>query len=90
LAALASNPSEPVLLGRAHDLVNSVGEEISHWWTNNSAEAVDWGVRLPVVGAGVALLNWAGADMSIATMAVAAMVGGANVIGAFKDRKGSK
>jgi hypothetical protein len=90
LTALAENPREPLLLGKAREIVDSVGNQINRWWTENGAEAIDWGIRLPVVGAGVAALNWAGADMSVATMAVAAMVGGTKVVGAFKGRKESE
>jgi hypothetical protein len=83
LASLSSNPAEPVLLGKARDIVNSVGTQINAWWNSNAAEATDWGVRIPVITAGVAMLGWAGADMMIATTAVAAIVGGGKVIKAI-------
>jgi hypothetical protein len=89
LAALERSPSEPLLLGKASDVVNSVGGQINGWWRKHGSEAIDWGMRVPVFAAGVAMLGWAGADMTVATSAVAALVGGTKVINALR-RKGAR
>ena len=65
-------------------VVNEVGKNVSAWWDENGAEAVGWGIRLPVFAAGVALLGWAGANMTVATTAVGALVGGKPVIDAMR------
>ena len=88
LAAFAQNRNEPLLLGKAAAVVNDVGKKVSAWWDENGAEAVGWGIRLPVFAAGVVLLGWAGANMTVATTAVGALVGGKPVIDAM--RKGSE
>jgi hypothetical protein len=90
LAALESNPNESFLLGRASAVVNSVGNQINDWWKENGAEAVNWGMRVPVFAAGVAMLGLAGANMAIATSAVAAIVGGTKVVQAMRTRKQTK
>jgi hypothetical protein len=90
LTAFAAKPNEPILLGKAGEVVNSVGELVTDWLKKNGAEVVDWAVRLPVLAAGVSLLGWAGADMLVGTTAVAALVGGKNVVTAIKGLKESK
>jgi hypothetical protein len=87
LTALSNKPTEPVLLSNASDIVNGVGKQINAWCRKNAADAVDWGIRVPVMAAGVAVLGWAGADMTIATSAVAALVGGPKVLSIIKNRK---
>jgi hypothetical protein len=47
-------------------------------------------MRIPAFAAGVAALGLAGANMTIATSAVAAIVGGTKVIRAMKGRKKPK
>jgi hypothetical protein len=88
LVDLEKNEREPALLGKAREAVASVGNQVNEWLRKNAAEAVDWSVRLPVFAAGVALLGWAGANMTIATSAVAAIVGGTKVVGIL--RKGRR
>ncbi len=87
LAALGSAPDEPVLLGQAGRVVSSVGERVTNWWRENGAEAMDWAVRVPVFVGGVALLGWAGANMTVGTTAIAALVGGKKVLDAIKGHK---
>jgi hypothetical protein len=87
LAALSSNPHEPVLLGKAGKVVAEVGSEITGWWTANAAEAIDWSIRLPIIVAAVGALGWAGANMTVGTTAVAALVGGRKVLEVIKRRK---
>jgi hypothetical protein len=48
---------------------------------------IDWGIRLPVIIASAGLLGWAGANMTVATTAVIALVGGPNLITAIKVAK---
>lgn len=45
---------------------------------------VDWAVQIPVIAGGVALLGWAGADTTISTAVVSAIVGGPTVVEAIK------
>src|SRR4051812_34827369 len=87
LGELAERPDEAVFLGRAAEVVSSVGDEVTAWWKRQGAEAIDWAVRLPAFVGGVAALGWAGADMSVGTAAIAAMVGGEKVLRVFRSRK---
>jgi transcriptional regulator with XRE-family HTH domain len=90
LAAFSASPYEPVLLGKANAVVAGVGNDVTAWWTGNGAEVIDWAIRLPAFVGGVAALGWAGANMAVATTAVAALVGGKKVIDAMKDHKKAK
>jgi hypothetical protein len=74
------------LAGHAKKVVDSIAKEIGDWWQKNRAEAVDWGVRINFISAGVAVLGLAGADMQIATAAVSAIVGGEKVIEAIRRK----
>ena len=85
LAALAPAPDEPILLGKANEIVKDVGARVDAWWAQNGSEAVDWTVRIPVFVGGVAALGWAGANMTVGTTAVAALVGGAKVFDVIKS-----
>jgi hypothetical protein len=87
LSILSSDPHEPVLLGKAGEVVAEVGKQINNWWTTNAAEAIDWSIRLPIIIAAVGALGWAGANMTVGTTAVAAMVGGRKVLDVIKRRK---
>lgn len=86
LCELKKTPNEPFLLGRAHEIVSGVGKEANSWFSKNGAEAFDWGIRLPVFSAGVALLGLTGANMTVATTAVAAIIGGSKVVGVLKSK----
>jgi hypothetical protein len=79
-----SKPRERRLLLRAKEAVEELGRDVSNWIAKNKADVVDCGMRLQLIAAGVALLGTAGAEMTVATTAVAAMVGGPRVIEAFK------
>jgi hypothetical protein len=87
LAAVATNPKEPLLLGAAGRAISRVGQAVSAWLKENGTEAMDWAARIPVFVGGVAMLGWAGADMTVATTAIAALVGGKKVLDAIKFRK---
>ncbi len=87
LEALATGRPTKPMLNLATRAVKSVGEQINKWWQENGSEAVDWGARLPVFAAGVAALGWAGANMTVATTAVAAIVGGSKVVAVLKKGK---
>lgn len=89
LRDLLPNPSEPLLLGKAREVVNSIGQEINIWWTKNAHEAVDWCMRIPALGIGVGVLGLAGADMTVATSAIVALVGGPKVIDVVRSKKKS-
>jgi hypothetical protein len=86
LSALEADFGEPVLLGRAANVVESVGNGINKWWKKYEDEAIDWTVRIPVLTAGVAALGWAGANMLVGTTVVAALVGGKKVLKAIGKR----
>jgi hypothetical protein len=74
------------LLGKAANVVESVGNGINKWWKKYEDEAIDWTVRIPVLTAGVAALGWAGANMLVGTTVVAALVGGKKVLKAIGKR----
>ena len=86
---IEADSTQAVLVRKAAKVVESVGKGISKWWEKNEGEAIDWAVRIPVLTAGVAALGWAGANMAVATTAVAALVGGEKVLKAISKR-GSK
>jgi hypothetical protein len=90
IAAFASNPDEPLLLGRAIDFVDSVGNQVTKWWKQNGTDVVDWAIRLPILAGGIAALGWAGADMTVGTTAVAALVGGEKVFKAIRGKTKAK
>ena len=71
-------------MAKAKDVVTSVGNQVNNWLESNGAELVDWSVRIPSFAAGVAALGWAGANMTVATTAIAAIVGGQKVVDVLK------
>lgn len=85
LAAVAHRPNDTELLRKTRSVVSSVGDKVNDWWAVNGGEAIDWSMRLSFFTAGVAGLGWAGANMTIATSAVAALVGGSKVVKAIKE-----
>lgn len=87
LAAFAQNKNEPLLLGIAAKVVNSVGDRVNEWCGKNGADAAGWSMKLSFMTAGIAALGWAGADMTIATAAVTALVGGKEVADAIRGGK---
>lgn len=87
LAALGGGEPKAPLVKRANDVVRSVGNEVKGWLSKNGAELVDWSVRIPFFTAGVAALGWAGADMTVATTAIAAIVGGQKVVDVLRRNK---
>jgi hypothetical protein len=90
VAAFAAKPNEPILLGKAADVVNSVGDQVTKWWKENGTDVADWAIRLPILTGGIAALGWAGADMVVGTTAIAALVGGDKVLKAIKSQGKSK
>jgi hypothetical protein len=90
LEAVAKEPHQPLLLGKASQIVQEVGEQLTAWWENNAAEAIDWAVRIPVVVASIPLLAWGGADMTVGTTMVGALVGGQKVVRALTRQRKSK
>jgi len=87
LAALGTKQPEPGLVSKAIDVVKSVGTEVNDWFAKNGSEAVDWGVRISFLTAGIAALGWAGADMRIATTVISTIVGGKKVIDILRRPK---
>ena len=85
--ALSAAPQEERLLTRASAAVRGVAHDLELWLGENRAEAVDWVIRIPVFGAGVAMLNLAGANMTVATAALATLVGGAEVAEVTRGKK---
>ena len=82
-----SKQPQPFFAGKAKEVVDEVAAQFNAWWKANGAQAIDWGIRLPVIFAATGLLGWAGANMTVATTAVSALVGGPNVITAIKVAK---
>jgi hypothetical protein len=74
LEAVSENPNEPVLLGKAGEIVAGVSEGLNAWWEKNRAGIIDFGMEIALFATGVSLLGWAGADVKVATAAVVAMV----------------
>lgn len=71
-------------LAKVEKAVLSVGRQVERWCSENASQMVDWAVRIPVIAGGVALLGWAGADTTISTAVVSAIVGGPTVVEAIK------
>lgn len=90
LSVFAAEPQEPILLGRASEVVNSVGALVTAWFKKNGAEVADWAARLPVLAGGISLLGLAGADMVVGTTVVSALVGGDKVLQVIKGLSKSK
>jgi hypothetical protein len=81
---------QPLLAGKAKEIVDEVAAQFKLWWKKNASEATDWLVRIPTLTASIAALGLAGADMTFATVAVGALVGGPKVITAIKRTKRTK
>ncbi len=86
LAAFENNKAQGLLMTKAKDVVRSVGNQVNDWFDANGTEIVDWSVRIPFFTAGVAALGWAGANMTVATTTIAAIVGGQKVIDVLRRR----
>jgi hypothetical protein len=82
-----SKQPQPFFAGKAKEVVDEFAAQFNTWWKANGAQVIDWGIRLPVIIASTGLLGWAGANMTVATTAVSALVGGPNVITAVKVAK---
>jgi hypothetical protein len=65
-----SKQPQPFFAGKAKEIVDEVAAQFNAWWKANGAQAIDWGIRLPVIIASTGLLGWAGANMTVATTAV--------------------
>lgn len=63
-------------LNKTINSIESLAGEIDDWWENNRADAVDWCIRFPAIGAAIGLLNFAGANSLVATAAAVAAIGG--------------
>jgi hypothetical protein len=72
---------------KAKKAISNLARGLDAWWMKNQGDAVDWIVRIPVLTAGVGALNLVGANMTVATSAVAALVGGPKVIDVIRKRK---
>jgi hypothetical protein len=79
-----SEHPQPLLAGKAKQVVDEVAAEFKTWLKANAAETIDWGIRLPIITAFTAALGWAGANMTVATVTVSALVGGQKVIAAVQ------
>ena len=74
---------------KAKKAISNLARGLDSWWNKNQDDAVDWIVRIPDLTAGVGALNLVGANMTVATSAVAALVGGSKVIDVIRKRKKS-
>lgn len=83
LSLIDANAIDPLLLRKSIKVIERVGNGFNEWWAKNQDEAIDWTIRIPVIVAGVAALGWAGADMTVGTTTVAALVGGKKVLKAI-------
>jgi hypothetical protein len=82
-----STSPQPFFAGKAKEVVDGVAAQFNAWWKANGKQAIDWGIRLPVIIASTGLLGWAGANMTVATTSVSALVGGPKVITAIKGAR---
>jgi hypothetical protein len=87
LDRVGDNSSEPMHLGKAANVVTRVATQVNAWWETNKNDVMDMSVRIPAFAAGVAALGWAGANMTVATSAVAAMVGGRRLIASMAKKR---
>jgi hypothetical protein len=71
---------------KANKVAQEFADQVGAWWTKNSAEAVDWAIRVPAMAAGIGLLSVVGAPMAMATPIIAAMVGGKKAIDALRNK----
>jgi hypothetical protein len=81
---------QPLLAGKAKEIVDEIAARLKGGWKKNADDATDWLVRIPILAVGIAALRMAGADMSYATAAVGALVGGPKVITAIRGAKPKK
>ena len=79
-----SKRPQPLLAGKAKEVVNWAGTQLQAWWEANAVEGRDLLVRLPVIDASLALFGLAVVDMHFATPLVGALVGGPKAIAAIK------
>lgn len=86
-SSMSSDDPEKNIIDDAADDVEGLAESINEWWKDNSADAIDLAVRIPVAVGSIALLSQAGAEMTTATAGIFAMVGGQRVIDALKTKK---
>jgi len=75
---------QPLLAGKAKRTADDLSIQFEVWWEKNRGEAIDWAVRIPTLTASIAALGWTGANMTYATAAVSALIGGPKVIAAIK------
>lgn len=90
LRTVSSAPNDGDVVATATRVVGAVARRIEDWWTRNGDEAIGWGMRLSFFTAGVATLGWAGANMTVGTTAVAAIVGGEKVADVLRRRGRAK
>jgi hypothetical protein len=88
--ALESNLDNSAKPGRAKRILQSVARQVEDWWSEHAAEVVDWGVRIPFLAGGTALLNAAGANMTVGTIALSTLVGGQKVAQAVSSARAAK
>jgi hypothetical protein len=85
-----SKQPQPLLAGKAREIVDEVAAQLKAWWKKNACEATDWFVRIPILTIGITALRMAGADTSYATAILGALVGGPKVITAIRGAKRAK
>jgi hypothetical protein len=83
LQAFANEP-QPVFLGQAGAIVNSLAEQLGAWWEANKSEATDWIVRVPIMVGATELFHMAGANMFSATAAIVGLVGGPKAVQTYR------
>jgi len=64
-------PPEQVLLGRAAEIVHSLGEATKKWFTENNSLVFEGAVRIGLLGLGILFLSSLGVDPLTTTAAVA-------------------
>jgi len=79
-----SERPQPLLAGKAKKIADDLCVQFEVWWKKNKGEAIDWAVRIPTLTASIAALGWTGANMTYATAAVSALIGGSKVVAAIK------
>jgi len=85
ISFLENNPKEIILENKTKFWFKTQNK-IESWFDKNSEHAIDCLVKLPILSAGIGLLNICGAHMPTATAAAAALVVGPKIMASVKKK----
>jgi hypothetical protein len=75
LRPLAKDINQPVLVGKAGEVVNAVAQRFKEWWGKNHELAIGWGARASFLLAGTAALGLTGVDVNFCAGLMGSIVG---------------